>query len=439
MFPKVKNFIILILIVLVSGCTFYRMVSEGQPIGPQLNYEIINIPSTELQKSKIAVNFWMDYDKLIFIKEDNLFKSRYTLSMYVFSNQRTVAYEKNYEREIIVKSYWDTQSKSLRDSILTYLDVEPGEKRFVIVFTDLNSNEISRREQVVNVKNFGKEKLIISDIILSASKENPIVNSIGRMYSGKGFIYAHFYVVSDSDENIVIKYLLTNKEKNFFKSDIIKKRIKTKISEEFIDIFTENIPNGNYKLEIFAQLDDETSFVSSDYEDSRSCFFWTDISFNKRNNLLFSEKYFEIKRKFDISIMTEVDLDIAIAKLTYLTSFDEIQEIKKGTFEEKKVKFLEFWKTLHPNLVQAELDELIKEYYSRADLSDRSFSTSSMPGWMTDRGRILMIYGQPDEVQIKPAGFNTPAYEIWFYKKLNRHFVFSDQFGFGDYKLVSEY
>jgi hypothetical protein len=56
-------------------------------------------------------------------------------------------------------------------------------------------------------------------------------------------------------------------------------------------------------------------------------------------------------------------------------------------------------------------------------------------GWRTDRGRIYIIYGPPDDVEHQ-TDQQFREFEIWRYNKANREFVFWDRDGSGDYQLV---
>ena len=60
------------------------------------------------------------------------------------------------------------------------------------------------------------------------------------------------------------------------------------------------------------------------------------------------------------------------------------------------------------------------------------------PGWRTDRGRVYIIYGPPDEVERYPYSENMKPYEIWHYYNLQGGviFVFGDRTGFGSYELL---
>ena len=57
------------------------------------------------------------------------------------------------------------------------------------------------------------------------------------------------------------------------------------------------------------------------------------------------------------------------------------------------------------------------------------------PGWRSDRGRIYIKYGQPEQVESRPSRVDGLAVEVWTYIDLGLRFVFVDYDGFGRYEL----
>ncbi|MEJ2542771.1 MAG: GWxTD domain-containing protein [Calditrichaceae bacterium] len=59
-------------------------------------------------------------------------------------------------------------------------------------------------------------------------------------------------------------------------------------------------------------------------------------------------------------------------------------------------------------------------------------------GWKTDRGRVFLIYGDPDEYERFPSSMDALPYIIWHYYDLegSQIFVFTDLDGFGDYRQI---
>jgi GWxTD domain-containing protein len=59
-------------------------------------------------------------------------------------------------------------------------------------------------------------------------------------------------------------------------------------------------------------------------------------------------------------------------------------------------------------------------------------------GWRTDRGRVYVIYGAPNDIEAMPLSIDQIPYEIWSYygSGANNSFVFADRSGTGDYEQI---
>jgi len=66
------------------------------------------------------------------------------------------------------------------------------------------------------------------------------------------------------------------------------------------------------------------------------------------------------------------------------------------------------------------------------------FSIGLKRGWQTDRGRILITYGPPDQYVRDPFERGMKPHEEWHYHNLQGGvvFVFADLNGFQDYRLI---
>ncbi|MCD4706512.1 MAG: GWxTD domain-containing protein [Candidatus Sabulitectum sp.] len=76
-------------------------------------------------------------------------------------------------------------------------------------------------------------------------------------------------------------------------------------------------------------------------------------------------------------------------------------------------------------------------YLERNRVVALRFSALGKEGWETDRGRVYLIYGEPDEVESDPFSTTQAPYEIWsYYGSEQEGFVFADLMGSGDYLQI---
>jgi GWxTD domain-containing protein len=77
-------------------------------------------------------------------------------------------------------------------------------------------------------------------------------------------------------------------------------------------------------------------------------------------------------------------------------------------------------------------------YLQRVQTADQRYRRYATEGWCTDQGRVLILYGEPDEIQRFTNSTDSKPYEIWNYYQIEGgcEFVFIDLSGFNEYILV---
>lgn len=98
--------------------------------------------------------------------------------------------------------------------------------------------------------------------------------------------------------------------------------------------------------------------------------------------------------------------------------------LKGGDFQMEKQFFLSFWADRDVMQPQAAWEA----YRAEVTEVNRLFSTSIRRGYLTDRGRVYLQYGPPDNRTVSLSEPSAYPYEIWHYYKMkkqtNRRFVF---------------
>ncbi len=135
---------------------------------------------------------------------------------------------------------------------------------------------------------------------------------------------------------------------------------------------------------------------------------------------------------------TKEDLEKEFAMARYLASRDEEKVFKKlENADAMKAFLITFWHT-RDKINNTKPGEFRKIYMKRVEIANETFKTMGREGWKTDRGRILLLYGEPDEYERFPSSMNALPYIIWYYYDLegSQFFVFTDMYGFGDYQQI---
>src|SRR6188474_2000606 len=161
-----------------------------------------------------------------------------------------------------------------------------------------------------------------------------------------------------------------------------------------------------------------------------------------------SEKPRNVKPELKKAYKDWLDKDVP-----YVITDEERKAFKKLATDDERERFIEeFWRRRDPD-PDTDENEFKEEYYERIAYANEHFS-SGIPGWKTDRGRIWIMYGKPDERETHPMGgsYQRPSYEgggststypfeIWFYRYLagvgsGIEIEFVDPTGSGEYRIA---
>jgi GWxTD domain-containing protein len=110
---------------------------------------------------------------------------------------------------------------------------------------------------------------------------------------------------------------------------------------------------------------------------------------------------------------------------------EEMQAFKQFSNDEERDSFIEqFWLRRDPTPDTVE-NEYKEEHYRRMAYANERFAAGK-PGWKTDRGRIYVIFGPPDQIDAHPSGgtyqrpmeegggkTSTFPFEVWRYRYLD--------------------
>src|ERR1700730_7905120 len=95
-----------------------------------------------------------------------------------------------------------------------------------------------------------------------------------------------------------------------------------------------------------------------------------------------------------------LDEDVA-----WIISDEERAAFKQLSNDEERDQFIEgFWQRRDPTPDTIE-NEFKEEHYARIAYANEHFA-AGIPGWKSDRGRMYIMYGKPDEIESHPSGGN---------------------------------
>lgn len=101
--------------------------------------------------------------------------------------------------------------------------------------------------------------------------------------------------------------------------------------------------------------------------------------------------------------------------------------------DSERLQFMkDFWQRRDP-FPDTKENEYQKEYYRRIEQANRLFMGEGRPGWLTDRGRIFILFGPPTDRQTFPMESSGYCREIWYYGSFP--VIFIDEHCSGNYVM----
>jgi GWxTD domain-containing protein len=124
--------------------------------------------------------------------------------------------------------------------------------------------------------------------------------------------------------------------------------------------------------------------------------------------------------------LTDHQAEIASRLLKYLASPDEYQFYQDLNLKSKAQFLIRFWRDKDPTPGTKE-NEFLEQVQQRYLFANKNFSWAGIEGWNTDRGRILIQYGMPDDIDRHHLEAEYFPYEIWQYQQERNYiFIFGD-------------
>jgi GWxTD domain-containing protein len=132
------------------------------------------------------------------------------------------------------------------------------------------------------------------------------------------------------------------------------------------------------------------------------------------------------------SSMEEQELDRDFKWSRYELSDPEQVQYKEFKGADVKRKFLsDVWRRRPPGAREV--------YMARVTHANENFGMLGREGYRTDRGRVYIVYGPPDDIERHPNESDTKPYEIWTFNNIQGgvEFDFLQRIQGADYELVN--
>ncbi|MBN1151096.1 GWxTD domain-containing protein [candidate division WOR-3 bacterium] len=346
-------------------------------------FQIYREPSED--KLSFLVFFRVSSNDLIFLRDDSLWKATYRLVIEVFDEKGEVVQGEIVQRDWHLQEYMKTLMRSVTDDYSFSFYVEDfNAGKIGVTFSDVNSCKKSQ---------------------LFVSLDNP-VRTVGEILIMK-------------DDSIVFGDELGYGERyDIYSSSVIDPCIFS-LSRGSVQIETEQCETSTllgqdiFRHTFTAPKDTGFYIVS----------FSNGLDTTRRTIRVINREYLD-------SVMTEK----MVEELVFAVPPNQLQILSRKSIEDKAAFLNEFWGG-HDPTPSSERNEVMEIYYRRIEFADERF-VEGTKGWKTDRGRIYVLLGLPDEIEDYSFQLETRPFQIWYYYSRGLKFTFVDEHLIGNYELT---
>jgi GWxTD domain-containing protein len=350
----------------------------------------------------IEFYFKIPYSALVFERRDSVFVGSYLITAQLKDERNEPLADKVWQKEIVAGGYEQSQqSDGYDDAQLNFYFKIPKKKKLnsSIKIEDLNS---------------ARQKTLNLSIALLDHLSGLRINKFGKPNPNRDFlerdtveVYWEVYNILDDYDTCSIALLLENK---ILTSYLVASNKIWESGQNRIAGFQARIP-----LNTDQELESGIYQIRVIYKPTKE------------------KKITEINLSSPFYLSTRGYLE-KIDELRYIATDEEMKQLRKAAASERQKFWQEFWKEKDPTPTTEE-NEVMDDYFKRIEYCKEKFGKGDR-GYKSDRARVFMKYGTPDQIESANYEQSTRPYEIWYYYNINRRFVFVDVSGFGEYVLT---
>lgn len=317
-------------------------------------------------------------------------------------------------RNLDLDSYEATQPESLFVRYAQFLNAPPGKYNLEVTLSDFVSKGHGFFNSMVEIRDLEGKNLSVSDLILlekapdqSFPSESQIVPAFRQRFNST--IYAFAQV-----RNVTVGQRLRAALKIGGAQDASPTQavLDTTADAETVNLFFP-IPSAQLSLGRLQLKLEVTSGNQSAHAERGMWVRWAQRPTSR------------------------VALKDFIEPMRLIMTSKEWKALKNAGPEEQRRLLAEFWNQRKPS-TEATANLLEEEFYWRVGEANARFAWGKGEGWESDRGRVYIIHGPPDNVQRRFDQRYGRSLEAWRYESPVREFLFYDEHGDGRFVLIRQ-
>jgi GWxTD domain-containing protein len=375
---------------------------------------------------------------------DDGFEGKYTIVLKVFKQDSLIN-----KIDWVGIDFANSQEEILAGQTINDLRtllLMPNTYKMEFIISYLNNNETKNILKEIIVKEYNKSEFDASEIQLSTKITKstnqsrfikntyqivPNPSAVFDMNNPILFYYLELYnlplSVDSADSIYQVIVSITDANNQVVKTLPIRNYRKTSESVVKVgNIYVGALFSGVYYLDV--EIIDPIKGISISRTKRFYIFRHIDqlvvhLDDNKGENIEMSE----------YAVMSEEELDQEFNYASYITTNDEVELFESLNLPGKREFMFKFWKSR-----KKYGKDFKKNYFERIDFANKRYSVGNKKGWETQPGRVMLVYGIPDEIEKETSATSMKNYEVWTYYELEggSQFVFVNTYGYGELQLV---
>jgi GWxTD domain-containing protein len=406
---------IIFLLVFFGGCGSPARLGDRQNrFGSGLNItaRIINLPAAEKDKGAIVFIAEMRYADLQFIKANDGYSAEVELT---FSLQEKGHPERvrlvDRRRKIDLENFRDTLDREKTVRLVEEMVVPVGEYVANVAATDRYARHQGFVAETGRVQDFLTDMNLSAPLLTtdSLAQFQPDKLIPFRQNRFKTDFYALFAIGGlQAGQPVTVQYELQDGDSK----SLFKRRAEFAAPQRIV--YTSlPIPAGKLAMGL------------------------TVLKITAEQNRVKADASLSIFANVGVSLQQGQSLGSIIEPMRYVMNGKDWQALKEASPDDRTKIFNDFWAARQATTGKQDENPLLAEFFVRVQESNLRFRWAGIEGWKTDRGRIFIIYGEPNSVQRQRSTRSTASYETWTYVEIGRQFVFYDFNNNGDFRLIS--
>lgn len=383
-------------------------------------FDAIPFAGTAPDSARLDLYLAVPYTALGFDRRDGRFAASYQLKVRVTGNGRTWL-DSAFVRTVETASYESTAGNRPAYEFYQHrLPLPPGSYTATAELLDIGRNRTSSESRELTISGYGNSPFALSGLMLVRKiREDagghvitPMMSETVRPEDDGYFLFFEAYNNSGM-EQFRIEAGYRESVDSGGNAPVFERRIPAGRSQQWIRVSSEGMPRGIFTVVLRVSPQDAPS-----------------------RSLASAERTVRFDGSTAGVPLAEEELNERITQLRYIATQSEIDNIRAAlTLLDRQRRYSEYWARFDPTPNTTE-NEAMNEYFRRIDYAEIHFR-SYTAGWLTDKGRIYVIYGPPDNVSTDPFRTDSKAVETWHYYRRNIRLIFMDESGFGDFRLTT--